>query len=408
MTEGNLPALREARLPEAMAPADTDSWVAIVADVARLAEHIANTGFVPRGVRGNAPATAAAILYGREVGLPPMTSLNMLHVVEGTPGLSAEGMRALVLASGHDLEVVETTTARCTIRGRRRGSVEWTPVTWTMDDARHLSSKDNWRQHPRQMLQARATTELCRLIFPDVIHGFRSVEELEDMSAEVGTAAAALTSPDSGTKVRRRGVAKRPAGGNAPELAPVAQPPSAGPPLPGEAGYGDETTETTDTGAASSVSEEKGSGVESEGEAGETPLPTPETSVEQSGGPLTDPEAPVSTGSLPGEEADTSLASSPVPLPIGGGHHRMLMAHLKRLGVDTSEEGRPDRLAIVGILVGRQIESTKELLAGEAKPLLDALASCRDREAFVALVDTRRDRHTFAEPVDASRGGEQS
>ena len=34
-----------------------------------------------------------------------------------------------------------------------------------------LSGKDIWRQYPQRMLQARATSELCDLLFPDASLG---------------------------------------------------------------------------------------------------------------------------------------------------------------------------------------------------------------------------------------------
>jgi hypothetical protein len=168
------------------ARADTDSWIEVVDHVARLAQQIAGTEFVPRGLRNSVPATAAAMLYGREVGLPPMTALTQIHVIEGRPGMSAEGMRALVLAAGHELVFDESTGAVCRVRGRRVKSSKWTEVEWTIDLARRanlLRRGSAWESYPRDMLVARATTALCRMIFPDVIHGFRSIEELDDMSA---------------------------------------------------------------------------------------------------------------------------------------------------------------------------------------------------------------------------------
>lgn len=117
----NLPAPRQEPTRE-IARTDTDSWTNVFADVVELARGIADTEFVPRGLRGSIPATTAAILYGREVGLPPMTSLNNTHVIEGRPSLAAEVMRAMVIAAGHEIEVLESTGSVFRIRAKRRGS----------------------------------------------------------------------------------------------------------------------------------------------------------------------------------------------------------------------------------------------------------------------------------------------
>ena len=165
----------------------TDSWTSVVENVATFANQIANTEFVPNALRGrdNGAKVAAAILTGRELGLPPMTSLASIHVINGKPGISAEMMRALVLQAGHQIQVTESTSVKVVIKGRREGDEEWTTVEWSEQDSRRAGIlSGNHVKYPRQMFAARATTELCRLLFADVIHGLRSIEELEDLGSE--------------------------------------------------------------------------------------------------------------------------------------------------------------------------------------------------------------------------------
>ena len=223
-------------------PPDTDSWVEVVGQVAKLAAHIADTDFVPKGLRGSSAAVTAAILYGREIGLPPMTALTQVHVVEGRPGLYAEAMRALVLSAGHEFEVVEATGAIATVRGRRRGAGRWQPVTWTLDMARAAgllpaNPKSGWSKYPRAMLVARATAELARQLFPDVIHGFRALEESDDTPTDTDDTPAAIAAPT--TTVRRAPRAPRKAATPPVDLPATraADRPTGPPPLPGEDGY---------------------------------------------------------------------------------------------------------------------------------------------------------------------------
>jgi hypothetical protein len=174
----------------------TDGWIAVIEPVTKLAEAVAATDFVPRGLQGNAPAVAAAILYGRELNMPPMQSLSQIHMIEGRPSVSAEQLRAMVLAAGHEIAYTELTGGSVTVQGKRKGStLPPTTITWTlpMAQAAQLTGKKNWQRHPRQMLEARATAELCRLIFADVIHGVRVAEEEQDDAD--GTAGGA---PESG------------------------------------------------------------------------------------------------------------------------------------------------------------------------------------------------------------------
>ena len=174
---------------------DAYDWVEFLPAVGDLATKIAGTDFAPKSLRGKPASVAAAILTGAELGLGPMKSLASIDVVDGTPTLSAELMRGLVLAAGHRLRLAELTTTRCVLVGQRIGDEEPTTVSWTMDDAKRagLAGKKSWQGHPREMLLARATTLLCRTMFADVIGGLRSVEEVGDFGD--GPAPAVVVEP---------------------------------------------------------------------------------------------------------------------------------------------------------------------------------------------------------------------
>lgn len=208
-----------------------------------LADRLAMTDFVPKGLRGNKPAIMAAILAGHEVGLPPMASLAHINVIEGRPTLDAAAQRALILSHGHELGFTEMTVTRCVMWGRRKGGQQVTEVTWTMDDAKRagLAAKQNWTRHPSDMLVARATGKLARAIFADVIVGIPyNREELED-GEESGAPLPGTDTPpppQGGTRRRRadRAATEPPP---APPLPPASegQPPDpsqepAGAPLP--------------------------------------------------------------------------------------------------------------------------------------------------------------------------------
>lgn len=235
-------------LPALPPASDTDGWIQVVADVARLAQQIANTDFVPDAMRGKPAAVTAAILAGREMGVGPMTALQHIHVIKGKPGQSAHLMRGLVLAAGHDIDYVETTDSRAVIRGRRTGETDWTVVEFTAAQAKH--AKIDLGGYPADKLVARATARLCRRKFADVISGLAySIEELQDGDAqliEAGEAPAALPAaeaavpPAQRTAQRKTRTTKTSAAGRPPAAAPAAAAtatPDAGPPLPGEDGY---------------------------------------------------------------------------------------------------------------------------------------------------------------------------
>ena len=180
--------------PAAVAQRDiVDGWVEKAASVFKLADHICDTDFVPDAYRGNAPAVAAAILAGRELGIGPMTSLRHVQIVKGNPSLSAEYKRARVLAAGHEFTILEINTQRCRVKGKRRGSSEPPlEIKFDMADAKlagllnpSRSGKPGaWQTRPRRMLFARAASELCDLMFSDVVNGLATTDLLAEGTDE--------------------------------------------------------------------------------------------------------------------------------------------------------------------------------------------------------------------------------
>lgn len=295
---------------------DIDSGYDKLPDIGRLSDVIARTEFVPDHLRGKPAAVAACIMYGRELGLPPMTSLQNVAIIKGTPTLSARMMRALVQAAGHQIQVTETNNARCKVRGTRADNGDTLEIGWTIDDAKNaglLKPDSNWSKYPRNMLQARATGELCRLLFADVIAGFVTPEEVEEIdrpdpdvvaTVVTGEPAADVASPVAKPKQRRKPAPKRAA-------LPAAAPDD--PPLPGEEGFDQVGAETVRDAA-------------------------------------------------PAQEEAARAKPSPAQV-------KALHAALSDAGLGT----RDDKLRFCSDVVGRQIESSSDLSAEEVSACLDVL-----------------------------------
>ncbi len=153
-----------------------------------IAKAICNTSFVPAGLRGKPDETTAAILFGREIGLPPMVALQSIHVIEGRPSMSALAMRGKAQAAGVRFRFLEKNSTRVKYAALPPGESEWTEVLWTIDRAKQLglTGKQNWVKQPEAMLVARATSELCRLVAANLFLGYAySTEELRDGSQEL-------------------------------------------------------------------------------------------------------------------------------------------------------------------------------------------------------------------------------
>lgn len=162
-------------------------FVEEAAQVYEIAKALSNTSFVPAAMRGKPQEITGAILFGRELDMPPMTALQTINIIQGRPTLSANAMRGLALGAGVRFRLDEATETRCVMSAIPPGSNEWTTVTWTIDQARRLDllKKDNWKSQPGVMLIARATSQLCRLVAANILIGAPySTEEIVDLPTE--------------------------------------------------------------------------------------------------------------------------------------------------------------------------------------------------------------------------------
>jgi hypothetical protein len=142
----------------------------------RQAAVLAESAIVPARYQGHPEDIIAAGLMGHEVGWGVMTSLQLIHVVEGKPEISAEGMVALVRRAGHSM-TGEVSPEAATVRGKRGDNGDEMDYSFTQSDAKRadLAGKTNWRRYPSSMLWARAVSQLCRMLFPDVLLGMSYV-----------------------------------------------------------------------------------------------------------------------------------------------------------------------------------------------------------------------------------------
>lgn len=357
---------REARTPALLNPV-TDSWTAVVSDVIRLAEVIAQSEFVPTGLRGSVPKVTAAILHGRELGIPPMSALASVHVISGKAGISAELMRALILQAGHELAVGESTASRCVLKGRRSQLDDWTSVAYTMEEARKAGDAQknpNYGSRPAEMLLARATTRLARMIFADVIHGMRSVEELQDMGDADAEAPVYVPPTVEQVKVSRQ--------------APPAVESAPAPATMGADAAGAEGGE-----AAATPPETPASPPQASPQAPPQRRRAPLT--RRGGTPKAEPQPEPDPDPEPEPEPEPS---EPEPQPertveaVNHDLHRkavtVVVMHFDRIGVSE----RAERLWATQVLAGRPIKSTNDLSLSEVRDVAKALERIRDREAL--------------------------
>ncbi|NEW49377.1 hypothetical protein GV792_04875 [Nocardia cyriacigeorgica] len=178
-TGGMLPAMNPARGALDMLRAHTEMMNA----AHQLAKALTNTSLVPAAYRSTRSEdktgdAAAAILYGAELGLNPIQSLQQVFVVHGNPAIYSRTMAALLRGKGFRFQTVESNADRVTVLGTAPDG-ETEQSTWDIERAERAGYTKNskYQTDPQAMLYAKAVAEVARKLAPDVLLGMPYTRE---------------------------------------------------------------------------------------------------------------------------------------------------------------------------------------------------------------------------------------
>lgn len=149
----------------------------------------------------DASQAVVKVLYGQELGIPPVSAMMGIHIIEGKPAPSANLLAAIIKKSGvYSYRVRKRTDTECEIEFFERGESLGTNA-WTIRDAERagLAGRGTWKAYPRQMLFNRCMADGVRVYCPDLFGG-APVYTPEELGAEVDSSGeplglAALTPP---------------------------------------------------------------------------------------------------------------------------------------------------------------------------------------------------------------------
>ena len=148
------------------------------------------------------------LFSAKELGISFTQALQGISIIKDKPAMSAELMLALVYRSNEITSFVEVLTGSleggdakytCTVQ---RGTLEKVVRSFSIDDAKRAglwvyddpsAPKVPWKTYPLRMLQMRARSTALRDGFSDVVKGFTSEEEAQDIPSD--------PTPDKITKV---------------------------------------------------------------------------------------------------------------------------------------------------------------------------------------------------------------
>ena len=149
-----------------------------VSDIERMAVAVAKSGLF--GV--STPDQALALmLVAQAEGRHPASAAKEYHIIKGRPALKADAMLARFQQAGGKVAWNDRSNDKVSATFSHEQGGELV-VTWTLDDAKRagLASGDNWKKYPRQMLSARVISEGVRAVYPSVVSGIYTPEEVQD------------------------------------------------------------------------------------------------------------------------------------------------------------------------------------------------------------------------------------
>ena len=133
----------------------------------------------------NAESAFSLMMLCQAEGLHPMQAMRKYHIIEGKPAMRAEAMLADFQSNGGKIQWIERNDKKCSAKFSHPLGGELT-VEWTIERAQQagLTQKKNWLRYPCQMLAARCVSEGVRAVYPAVVCGIYTPEEVQDFTTE--------------------------------------------------------------------------------------------------------------------------------------------------------------------------------------------------------------------------------
>lgn len=228
-TQDEAPAqeIVKAEAPPALATLEAGASLAAIIprnpdEAWRLSVSMYEAGMVPESYSKNCdPRKTKArvmvgIMKGMEIGLPPVTALSTILIINNRPCVWGDGALAIVQASGlleNSKEWIEgdSNTAEWTAHCEMKRKDQETPIlrsfSWAQAQKAKLTTKAGpWNLYPERMLQMRARAYALRDGFADALNGLSIGEEIRDIPVVHGEVSTdfladekpALPKPDDG------------------------------------------------------------------------------------------------------------------------------------------------------------------------------------------------------------------
>lgn len=154
-----------------------------------FATELSKSGIVPAAYAARPSAIFACLQYGKEFGIPPMSALQNIAVINGKPTLGTDLMVALAMRHPEwgGYEITKSDDKIATVKVYRvstklNGKILEYTSTFSVEDAQKaglLRPNSPWDKWRKRMLKHRAMAFAIRDAFPDVLAGSYSYEEMD-------------------------------------------------------------------------------------------------------------------------------------------------------------------------------------------------------------------------------------
>jgi len=162
----------------------------------RVGNLFSKSDLVPSHYKGKPENCVLAFNWATRLQIDPIQLMQKTYIIQGKPGMEAQLVIALVNARGPFEGPIQWEFAgegdnrSCTAYAKhaRTGQVCKSTVSWDMVKKEGWSKKQGskWLTMPDQMFMYRSAVFLARLYCPEVILGFMTVDEIEDVGDMTG------------------------------------------------------------------------------------------------------------------------------------------------------------------------------------------------------------------------------
>jgi len=152
-------------------------------ELERAAMVVVKSGLFPAKQKEQA---MVLMLQAQADGSHPMKAIQEYHIIGNRPALRADAMLARFQAAGGKVEwhTLTETEASATFSHPQGGSVT---ITWTIEMAKKaglVKPNSGWTKFPRAMLRSRVVSEGVRTVYPGIVTGVYTPEEVMDFDDE--------------------------------------------------------------------------------------------------------------------------------------------------------------------------------------------------------------------------------